>query len=95
MLKAEANRAKIVQDLNRRIFEKFSERYEEWGMVIQCLKVLDVLCSLAEYARTYPENMCLPEILPPIDRVSNNYQRLIVAIVSKLFKYKILQNYLL
>lgn len=70
MLRAEAERAKIVQDLNRRIFEKFSERREEWEVVIHCLRMLDVLCSLAEYARTYPEDICLPEILPAVDKVS-------------------------
>lgn len=70
MLRAEAEKAKIIQDLNRRIFEKFSERHEEWEMVIQCLKMLDVLCSLAEYARTYAEDICLPEILPFVDQVN-------------------------
>lgn len=70
MLHAEAYRAKIVQDLNRRIFEKFSEKHEEWDVVIHCLKLLDVLCSLAEYARTYSEDICLPEILPAVDNVS-------------------------
>lgn len=70
MLRAEAERAKIIQDLNRRIFEKFSEKHEEWEIVIQCLKMLDVLCSLAEYARTYAEDICLPEILPFVDQVN-------------------------
>lgn len=70
MLRAENERAKIVQDLNRRIFEKFSEKHEEWEIVIHCLKMLDVLCSLAEYARTYAEDICLPEILPFTDQVS-------------------------
>lgn len=71
MLRAEAERAKIVQDLNRRIFEKFSERSEQWELVTHCLMMLDVLCSLAEYARTYSEDICLPEILPAVDKVSN------------------------
>lgn len=64
MMRAEQEKAKIVHDLNRRIFEKFSDRYQEWDTVIHCLKILDVLCSLAEYARTYPEDMCIPEIDP-------------------------------
>lgn len=72
MLRAEAEKAKIIQDLNRRIFEKFSERSEEWEIVIQCLMMLDVLCSLAEYARTYADDICLPEILPHCDKVSEN-----------------------
>lgn len=69
MLRAESERAKIVQDLNRRIFEKFSEKCEEWETSMQCLKMLDVLCSLAEYARTYAEDICLPEIHPAVDEV--------------------------
>lgn len=64
MMRAEQERAKIVHDLNRRIFEKFSDRYQEWDTVLHCLKILDVLCSLAEYARTYAEDMCIPEIDP-------------------------------
>lgn len=70
MLRAEAERTKIVQDLNRRIFEKFSDRYEEWETVIQCLKMLDVLCSLAEYARTYAENICMPMLNSAAESVS-------------------------
>lgn len=70
MLRAEQNRAKIIQDLNRRIFEKFSNKYEEWETAINCLKILDVLCSLAEYARTYAEEICMPEIKDFDDNVS-------------------------
>lgn len=69
MMRAEQERAKIILDLNRRIFEKFSDRYQEWETVIQCLKILDVLCSLAEYARTYAEDICMPEVQPFDDEV--------------------------
>ncbi|CAH0559312.1 unnamed protein product [Brassicogethes aeneus] len=62
MLKAEAEKAKIILDLNRRIFEKFSQRYDEWDKVIQCLTILDVLCSLAEYARSFSQDICMPKI---------------------------------
>ncbi|KAG5872856.1 hypothetical protein JTB14_002909 [Gonioctena quinquepunctata] len=64
MLKAEGERAKIILDLNRRIFEKFSENYEQLDQVIQCLTILDVLCSLAEYARRYSLDLCIPDVLP-------------------------------
>ncbi|XP_018565021.1 probable DNA mismatch repair protein Msh6 isoform X1 [Anoplophora glabripennis] len=62
MLKAEAERAKIVLDLNRRIFEKIGERHEQFDQAIQCLTILDVLCSLAEYARTYSQDICIPHV---------------------------------
>ncbi|KAI4468294.1 dna mismatch repair protein muts family member [Holotrichia oblita] len=42
-------------------------RYEEWDQVVRCLAILDVLCSLAKYARTYSHDVCLPAILPFTD----------------------------
>jgi DNA mismatch repair protein MSH6 len=62
MIKAEHERTKIVQDLNRRIFEKFSQKRQQWEQAIECITLLDVLCSLAEYARSFSQEMCLPEI---------------------------------
>ncbi|KAL1490516.1 hypothetical protein ABEB36_013196 [Hypothenemus hampei] len=62
MLKAEAERDKLILDLNRRIFEKFSQRYNEWQQVIHCLALLDVLCSLAEYACKFSGDICKPDI---------------------------------
>ncbi|KAJ8984483.1 hypothetical protein NQ317_006143 [Molorchus minor] len=64
MLKAEEERAKIIWDLNRRIFERLSERQKEFDQVIQCLTILDVLCSLAEYARTFSQDICIPDLKP-------------------------------
>ncbi|KAF5272004.1 hypothetical protein FQR65_LT04985 [Abscondita terminalis] len=64
MIKAETKRNKIVQDLNRRVFEKFSDSRAKWEQVIQCLMTLDVLCSFAEYARNGPQNICFPKVLP-------------------------------
>ncbi|XP_017783857.1 PREDICTED: probable DNA mismatch repair protein Msh6 [Nicrophorus vespilloides] len=68
MMEAENDRNKILLDLNRRIFEKFSEKYEQWEKVIKCVTVLDCLCSLAEYARNYSEDICLPKLLPFTDK---------------------------
>ncbi|KAK4878256.1 hypothetical protein RN001_010762 [Aquatica leii] len=64
MIRAETKRNKIVQDLNRRIFEKFSDNRAIWEQVTHCLMMLDVLCSFAEYARTKPQNICFPAIHP-------------------------------
>ncbi|XP_060525908.1 probable DNA mismatch repair protein Msh6 [Cylas formicarius] len=64
MLRAEQERNKIILDLNRRIFEKFSEKYDKWQQVIHCLTTLDVLCSLAQYARGYAQEICIPDVEP-------------------------------
>lgn len=83
MLKAEQNRAKIIQDLNRRIFEKFSNKYEEWETAINCLKILDVLCSLAEYARTYAEEICMPQVKDFEDNVSNVFFFFLIVLLPR------------
>ncbi|KAK9731371.1 MutS family domain IV [Popillia japonica] len=67
MIKAENTKADIIEDFSRRIFEKFNCWYEEWDQVVRCLAILDVLCSLAKYARTYSHDVCLPTILPFTD----------------------------
>ncbi|XP_971522.4 probable DNA mismatch repair protein Msh6 [Tribolium castaneum] len=64
MMKAESERAKVIQDLNRRIFQKFSEKREQWEQAIDCITVLDVLCSLAQYACNFGQDICIPEIEP-------------------------------
>lgn len=64
MAKAENERGKVILDINRRIFEKFSEKYEEFSRVIYCLSILDVISSLSEYANTYSEDICIPKIEP-------------------------------
>ncbi|GJQ69953.1 putative component of the post-replicative DNA mismatch repair system (MMR) [Trypoxylus dichotomus] len=68
MIKAENHRAQIIKDFNRRIFEKFSRWHEEWDQVTRCLAMLDTLCSLAKYARTYSHDICLPIMLPFTDK---------------------------
>lgn len=69
MLKAEAERGRIIQDLNRRIFEKFSQRWETWEEAIKCLAILDVLCALAEYARRFGGDVCMPIVEPMTQKV--------------------------
>ncbi|KAI4503557.1 hypothetical protein M0802_000960 [Mischocyttarus mexicanus] len=53
-------RDKVLKDLNRRIFAKFSEKYDMWHMAVHKVAILDVLISLAEYAHS--GDMCIPEI---------------------------------
>lgn len=68
MARAENERGKVILDINRRVFEKFSEKYEVFSQVVHCLSMLDVLCSLAEYASTYSQDICIPKILPFQDK---------------------------
>lgn len=60
-INVENNRDKVLKDLNRRIFAKFSEKYDLWSMAAYRIAVLDVLISLTEYARC--GDMCVPEII--------------------------------
>ncbi|XP_005181193.2 probable DNA mismatch repair protein Msh6 [Musca domestica] len=63
MLAAEDERNAILKDLSRRIFEKFSQHYELWKQCVDCVSEIDVLASLAEYARTQSTSMCIPEVV--------------------------------
>ena len=50
----------IFEDLERRLFAKFSNNYVSWKKAVHSAAVLDVLLSLADYVRG--ENTCVPEI---------------------------------
>ncbi|XP_050100322.1 probable DNA mismatch repair protein Msh6 [Anopheles aquasalis] len=63
MTQLEDNRKAVLKDLARRIFEKFSLEYSTWKGCVEMVATLDVLTSLAEYARS--EGVCcVPELLP-------------------------------
>ncbi|KAL0119437.1 hypothetical protein PUN28_007732 [Cardiocondyla obscurior] len=59
-INAEEQKDKVLKDLNRRIFAKFSEKYDMWHNAVHKLATMDVLISLADYARN--GDMCIPEI---------------------------------
>nr|XP_033324145.1 probable DNA mismatch repair protein Msh6 [Megalopta genalis] len=59
-INAEEHRDKVLKDLNRRIFARFSDKYDMWNTAVYKLSVLDVLISLTEYALS--GDMCVPEI---------------------------------
>ncbi|KAL7733060.1 hypothetical protein ACLKA6_002861 [Drosophila palustris] len=61
MQQAEDARNTVLKDLARRLFEKFSNHYEQWKQCIDCVSTLDVLSSLAEYARQQLV-ICVPEL---------------------------------
>lgn len=62
MQMAEDDRNTVLKDLSRRIFEKFSQHYDLWKHCVDCVAHLDVLASLAEYARTQ-QLICVPELV--------------------------------
>ncbi|XP_043861932.1 probable DNA mismatch repair protein Msh6 [Drosophila santomea] len=62
MQHAEETRNTVLKDLARRLFEKFSNHYDQWKQCIDCVANLDVLCSLAEYAGQQMV-ICVPELV--------------------------------
>lgn len=62
MMSAEDQKSVILRDLSRRILEKFSSHYTQWEGAVNCLAMVDVLLSLAEFARLQSGNICLPDV---------------------------------
>lgn len=62
MQNAEERRNEVLNDLSRRIFEKFSSHYTEWKTCVDLVAIIDVLCSLAEFSRNL-NHMCIPELV--------------------------------
>lgn len=69
MQHAEERRESVLRDLQRRMFEKFSKKYDLWKACIDLVAILDCLTSLAIYGQNQKQ-MCFPEILPFSDSVS-------------------------
>ncbi|KAH8376435.1 hypothetical protein KR200_002635 [Drosophila serrata] len=67
MQHAEDTRNMVLKDLARRLFEKFSNHYEQWKQCIDCVANLDVLGSLAEYAGQQI-TICVPELVSGADQ---------------------------
>ncbi|XP_046478017.1 probable DNA mismatch repair protein Msh6 [Neodiprion pinetum] len=49
---AETNKDKVLKDISRRIFAKFSEKYDVWCSAVYQLATLDVLTAFAEYSQS-------------------------------------------
>lgn len=60
-MRAEKKNREILLDLNRRIFSKFTDKYDVWMQVINCVATIDVLYGIAVY--TENQNM---ELVRPI-----------------------------
>uniref|UniRef100_A0A1B6HAN9 DNA mismatch repair protein n=1 Tax=Homalodisca liturata TaxID=320908 RepID=A0A1B6HAN9_9HEMI len=61
---AEERKKNVLHGLRKRIFSRFSERYTDWMAAVQCVSVLDVLMSFAEYSRRQEGDICIPEFQP-------------------------------
>ncbi|PAA80328.1 hypothetical protein BOX15_Mlig007712g3 [Macrostomum lignano] len=60
----EEQKAAALKDVMCRLFHRFDSHYEKWMAAVQCLAVLDVLLSLAEFSRTCDGGeMCRPTIV--------------------------------
>jgi DNA mismatch repair protein MSH6 len=62
MISAEDHKRDVLKDLSRRIFEKFSQSHQMWRKAINCVAIVDVLVSLAEFTRLQYGDVCVPSI---------------------------------
>lgn len=69
MIQTEDQRSRILGDLTRRMFEKFSNEQKTWKHCVNSVATIDVLLSMATYGNTL-NHSCLPEILDGDDGVS-------------------------
>lgn len=69
----EDEKLNVLKNLRERIFSRFCDKFDDWNNAIQCLGMLDVFMSLAEYCRCEEEVVCIPKFIPAIvsKKVSN------------------------
>lgn len=76
IMNAEEQRDNVLKDLLRRLFEKFSQEYDTWKCVNDCVASLDCLSALAVYGQNLSE-FCFPEIVAktdvPIIEIENGF----------------------
>jgi DNA mismatch repair protein MSH6 len=83
MMAAEEQKTSVLKDLSRRIFEKFSSNYNQWETAVHCIATVDILLSLAEFARQQTGDICLPEVTFNKNRKVSKKN-----IIAKLFTHK-------
>lgn len=76
LLEAEGQRNSVLRDLLRRMFAKFSDKYDVWKKVIDCVAILDCLTAFAVYGQNQNQ-VCFPEIVDtdegPIIEIEDGY----------------------
>ncbi|XP_067666471.1 DNA mismatch repair protein Msh6-like [Haliotis asinina] len=63
LTEAEDRKDTALKDTMRRVFYSFDERHKKWRDVLDCLSVLDVIISLAQYSRCGDGVICRPELV--------------------------------
>lgn len=66
MIAAEEQKNKVLKDLLRRMFERFSQEYGVWKKVVDCVAILDCLTAFAVYGQNENQT-CFPEIVERTD----------------------------
>uniref|UniRef100_A0A915KC30 DNA mismatch repair proteins mutS family domain-containing protein n=1 Tax=Romanomermis culicivorax TaxID=13658 RepID=A0A915KC30_ROMCU len=63
----EAEKEKNIasKDFMRSVFASFSDHLNLWRKAVECISTLDVLMSLAQYAKSIGTERCCPEIVLP------------------------------
>ncbi|XP_035177058.1 DNA mismatch repair protein Msh6 isoform X1 [Oxyura jamaicensis] len=67
MVNAEERRDAALKDCMRRLFYNFDKNSKDWQAAVECIAVLDVLMSLANYSQDGDGPLCRPVILLPVD----------------------------
>ncbi|XP_021247442.1 DNA mismatch repair protein Msh6 isoform X1 [Numida meleagris] len=67
LVNAEERRDAALKDCMRRLFYNFDKNSQDWQTAVQCIAVLDVLMSLANYSQDGDGPLCRPVILLPVD----------------------------
>ncbi|NWY04889.1 MSH6 protein, partial [Nothoprocta ornata] len=67
LVNAEERRDAALKDCMRRLFYNFDQNSQAWQSAVECIAVLDVLMSLANYSQDGDGPLCRPVILLPVD----------------------------
>lgn len=66
LIAAEEEKSNVLKDLLRRMFERFSQEYEVWKKVVDCVSILDCLTAFTVYGQN-ENQICFPEIVEATD----------------------------
>ncbi|XP_071595934.1 DNA mismatch repair protein Msh6 isoform X2 [Heliangelus exortis] len=67
LVNAEERRDAALKDCMRRLFYNFDKNSKAWRAAVECIAVLDVLMSLANYSQDGDGPLCRPAVVLPVD----------------------------
>ncbi|XP_030302530.1 DNA mismatch repair protein Msh6 isoform X2 [Calypte anna] len=67
LVNAEERRDAALKDCMRRLFYNFDKNSKAWRTAVECIAVLDVLMSLANYSQDGDGPLCRPAVVLPVD----------------------------